>query len=66
MTDLDVKSNKSRNPDKVLATHKREKKKMYLESSCLEQQLHLSPFVVSTDGLFIKEAKILVLKRLAS
>ena len=63
MTDLDAKSNKSRNPDKVLAAHEREKKKKYLEP-CLEQRRHFSPFVVSTDGLFGKEAKI-VLKRLA-
>ena len=63
MTDLDAKSNKSRNPDKVLAAHEREKKKKYLEP-CLEQQRHFSPYVVSTDGLFSKEAKM-VLKRLA-
>jgi hypothetical protein len=43
MTDLDAKSNKFRNPDKVLATHEREKKKKYLEP-CLEQRRHFSPF----------------------
>jgi hypothetical protein len=63
ITDLDANSNKSRNPDKVLAAHKREKKKKYLEP-CLEQQHHFSSFVVSTDGRLGKEAEI-VLKRLA-
>jgi hypothetical protein len=47
----------------VLAAHVREKKKKYLEP-CLKQRRHFSPFVVSTDGLFGKEAKI-VLKSLA-
>ena len=63
MTDLDAKSNRSRSPDKVLAAHEREKKKKYL-GPCLEQRRHFSPFVVSTDGLLGKEAKV-VLKRLA-
>jgi hypothetical protein len=67
MTDLDAKSNKSRNLEKVLAAHEREKKKKYLKP-CLNMFLlswyHVPPFVVSTDGLFGKEAKI-VLTRLA-
>jgi hypothetical protein len=57
--DIDAKSNRSRAPGKVLAQHKREKKKKYLEP-CLEQRWHFTPFVVSTDGLLGKEAKRLL------
>jgi hypothetical protein len=53
--------NRSKDPDKVLATHKQEKKKKYLEA-CLGQCHHFSPFMVSTDGLFGKEAKTLLKK----
>jgi hypothetical protein len=45
----------------VLSAHEREKKKKYL-GACLEQRRHFSPFVVSTDGLLGKEAKILLRK----
>ena len=61
ITDVDAKSNRSKDPDKVLATHEREKKKKYLEA-CLDQRRHFSPFVVSTDGLLGKEAKTLLKK----
>jgi hypothetical protein len=61
ITDVDAKSNRSKAPVKVLATHEREKKKKYLEA-CLEQRRHFSPFVVSTDGLLGKEAKTLLKK----
>jgi hypothetical protein len=61
ITDVDAKSNLSKDPDKVLAAHEREKKKKYL-GACLEQRRHFSPFVVSTDGLLGKEAKILLKK----
>ena len=66
VTDVDAKSNRSKDPHKVLAAHEeREKKKKYLRA-CLEQRRHFSPFVVSTDGLLLgKEAKIL-LKKLVS
>jgi hypothetical protein len=45
----------------VLEAHERKKKKKYLWA-CLEQRRHFSPFVVSTDGLLGKEAKILLRK----
>jgi hypothetical protein len=61
ITDVDAKSNRSKDLDKVLAAHEREKKKKYL-GACLEQRRHFSPFVVSTDGLLGKEAKILLRK----
>ena len=61
ITDVDAKSNRSKDPMKVLAAHEREKKKKYLEP-CLEQRRHFSPFVVSTDGLLGKEAKTLLKK----
>jgi hypothetical protein len=56
ITDLDVKSNISRVPMKILAAHKCEKNCKYLEP-CLEQCCHFSPFVVSTDSLIDKEAQ---------
>ena len=64
MTDLDCNSNRSKDPEKVLAAHEREKKRKYLEP-CLEQRRHFTPFVASTDGLLGKEASTL-LKRLAA
>jgi hypothetical protein len=45
----------------VLEAHEREKKKKCL-GACLEQRRHFSPFVVLTDGLLGKEAKILLRK----
>jgi hypothetical protein len=44
-----------------LANHEREKKKKYLEA-CLGQRRHFTPFVVSTDSLLGREAKILLKK----
>jgi hypothetical protein len=61
ITDVDARLNRSKSPDKVLAAHESEKKKKYLEAR-LEQRRHFSPFVVSTDGLFGREAKILLKK----
>ncbi len=61
ITDLDAKSNRSRDPMKVLAAHEREKKKKYREP-CLEQHCHFTPFVVSTDGMIRKESKLLLKK----
>jgi hypothetical protein len=61
VTDTDAKSNLSKDPAKVLANHEREKKKKYLEA-CLGQRRHFTPFVVSTDGLLGREAKILLKK----
>jgi hypothetical protein len=60
VTDLDCKSNLSKDPHKVLAQHERaKKKKKYLEA-CTEQRRHFSPFAVSTDGVISKEARALL------
>jgi hypothetical protein len=61
ITDVDAKSNRSKDSDKVLAAHERDKMKKYL-GACLEQRRHFFPFVVSTNGLLGKEAKILLRK----
>jgi hypothetical protein len=58
ITDVDAKSQQSKDPHKVLEAHKREKKKKYLEA-CLEQRRHFSPFMASTDGLLGKESRTL-------
>ena len=58
VTNVGAKSNRSKDLHKVLAAHERKKKKKYLEA-CLEKHRHFSLFVVSTDGLLGKEAKIL-------
>jgi hypothetical protein len=60
ITDVDAKSQRSKDPHKVLKAHEREKKK-YLEA-CLEQRRHFSPFVVSTDSLLGKELRTLLKK----
>ena len=54
-----AKSNISRDPAKVLAAHGKAIKRKYLEA-CLKQLRHFTPFVVSTDGLIGKEAKIVM------
>ncbi len=64
ITDTDSKSQRSKDPMKVLESHEREKKKKYL-GPCLEQRRHFTPFVVSSDGLIGKEANSL-LKMLSS
>jgi hypothetical protein len=52
ITHTDTKSNRSKDPYKVLEAHERGKKRKYLE-----------PFIVSTDGLFIgREAKTMLKK----
>jgi hypothetical protein len=61
ITDTDAKSNRSKDPYKVLEAHEREKKRKYLEP-CLEQRRHSTPFVVSTDGLIGREAKTMLKK----
>jgi hypothetical protein len=61
ITDVDAKSQRSKDPLKVLEAHQREKKKKYLEA-CLEQRRHISPFVASTDGLLGKESRTLLKK----
>jgi hypothetical protein len=59
-------SNRSKDPAKVFLAeaHELEKKKKYL-GACLEQRLHFSLFVVSTDGLLGKET-IILLKKLSA
>jgi hypothetical protein len=64
ITDVDAKSNLSKDPDKVLTMHEREKKKKSLKA-CLKQCQQFTPFVVSTNGLLRKEAKTLLKKILA-
>ena len=59
VTDLDAKSYQSRSPEKVLAEQEREKKRKHL-SNCLDMRRNFTPFVVSTDGMYGKEAKTLL------
>ncbi len=59
--DVDSKSQRSKDPHKVLEALEREKKKKYPEA-CLEQRRHFSPFVASTDGLLGKESRTLLKK----
>jgi hypothetical protein len=61
ITDVDAKSQQSKDPHKVLKAHEREKKKKCLEA-CLEQRRHFSSFVASTDGLLGKESRTLLKK----
>jgi hypothetical protein len=63
VTDTDAKSNRSKDPMKVLDAHEKEKKRKYLKP-CLKQRRNFTPFVVSADGLLGKEAEVL-LNRLA-
>jgi hypothetical protein len=64
ITDVDSKTQRSKDPHKVLKVYQREKKKKYLEA-CLEQRRHFSPFVALTDGLLGKESQAL-LKQLSA
>jgi hypothetical protein len=59
VTDLDCKSNRSKDPHRVLAQHERAKKKKYLEA-CTEQQLHFTPFTVSMDDVIGKDVRVLM------
>ena len=61
VTNLDSKSNRTCDPDKVLARHEKEKKNKYLEA-CLKQRRSFTPFVVSTDGMLGREASNLMMK----
>jgi len=64
VTDLDCKSQRSTDPDKILRRHEKQKKSKYLHA-CLKQRRSFCPFVVSTDGVLGFEANNLI-KRLAS
>eukprot|EP00957_Ditylum_brightwellii_P033827 2563836-Ditylum_brightwellii.AAC.1 len=59
ITDTDVKSYISCSLETVLAAQDKEKKGKYL-TSCLEQNRHFSPFVVSVDGMLGKEAAMVL------
>jgi hypothetical protein len=61
ITDVDAKSNCSKDPVKVLSTQEWEKKKKYIEAF-LKQCQQFTTFVVSTDGLLGKEANTLLKK----
>jgi hypothetical protein len=61
ITDVDAKSQRSKDSHKVLEAHEREKEKKYVEA-CLEQRRHFSPFVAATDGLLGKESRTLLKK----
>jgi hypothetical protein len=62
ITNTNAKTYRSKDPTKILAQHKQEKKKKYLEA-CLERRCHFTLFVVSADGKIGKEAKVMM-KRL--
>ena len=64
VTNVDCRTQRDKDPEKVLATHERAKKKKYL-ASCLEQRRSFIPFVVSADGLLGREASFL-LQRLSA
>jgi hypothetical protein len=64
VTNTDAKSQRQKDPAKVLSQHEREKKRKYLEP-CLAQRRHFTPFVVSTDGMLGREATFFI-RRLSS
>eukprot|EP00957_Ditylum_brightwellii_P097022 7388363-Ditylum_brightwellii.AAC.1 len=55
ITDTDAKSHILHPLETLLAVQEKEKKGKYL-NACLEQNRHFSPFVVSVDGMLVKEA----------
>ena len=59
VTDLDCKSNRNQDPEKVLARQEKQKKTKYLQA-CLKQRRSFVPFVVSTDGMLGFEATNLI------
>ena len=59
VTDTDAPSYRKRDPMKILESQEKEKKKKYLEP-CLNQRRSFTPFVVSSDGLLGREAKLLL------
>ena len=52
---LNSKSNKLKDPEKVLKSHEMEKRRKYA-AECWEERMHFAPFVVSRCGVFGKEA----------
>ena len=63
VTNLDAPSYASRDPASVLASHKKQKKKKYVEEFLMQRRT-FSPFVLSSDGMLGFEANN-VLKQLA-
>ena len=63
ITDTDQASYVKRDPEKVLQSHEKEKKKKYLRP-CQHQQGAFTPLVMSVDGLLEQEAKN-ILKQLS-
>ena len=64
ITDTEVKSNRGRDPMKVLASHEDAKKAKY-NDACQRQRRHFTPLVFSVDGLRGVEASA-ASKKLAS
>jgi len=60
--DVNQPSYLARKPTSILKTAENDKKRKYL-AACLEQRRHFTPFVVSCEGLFGKEASFFM-KRL--
>ena len=56
VTDTDQASYVTRDPERVLQSHEKEKKRKYLRP-CQQQRRAFTPFVVSVDGLIGIEAK---------
>ena len=52
LTNLDSKSYKNLPPKKALERQEKEKKKKYCKL-CENQRRHFTPFVVSTDGIYL-------------
>ena len=63
VTDLDAKSYRNQDPEKVLLRQEQEKKRKYLDP-CRQQRRSFIPFVASTDGMLGPEAQQ-VLRRIA-
>jgi hypothetical protein len=55
ITDTDCKSNRARDPAKILLSNEKEKRDRYLEP-CLRRRKHFTPLVFSIDGLRGAEA----------
>jgi hypothetical protein len=68
IADVDAKSDRSKDSDKVSAAHERKKKKKHL-GACLKQRRHFSPFLLwclSADGLLGKEEAKILLRKLSA
>ena len=64
VTNTDQASNVKRDPEKVLQSHVKEKKKKKYLRFCQHQQQAFTPFMMCVDGLLGQEAKN-VLKQLS-